>query len=74
MEIITGGSGDEQTLRANRAALDAVTVVPRVLSGVGGASAATVLVASPSEFPAAVAPVAYQRLVHPDGEVALARS
>jgi 4-hydroxymandelate oxidase len=73
-DFVTGGSGDEQTLRANRAALDAVAVVPRVLSGVGGASAATVLVASPSEFPAAVAPMAYQRLVHPDGEVALAQA
>lgn len=68
---LNGGSGNETTMAANRSELDRVAVLPRVLSG-AETSTRTRLLQSESAMPAAVAPMAYQRLVHPDGEVALA--
>jgi 4-hydroxymandelate oxidase len=71
-DFVSGGSGEELTQRANRAALDRVYLVPRVLAAVPGGAAAASLAGCPAAMPVAVAPMAYQRLVHPDGEVGLA--
>ncbi len=73
-DFAAGGSGAETTLRANRQALDAVVVYPRVLSGGGRADTRTHLLGSPAALPVAVAPMAYQRLMHPAGEVAMAEA
>ncbi|SCL35310.1 4-hydroxymandelate oxidase [Micromonospora nigra] len=71
-DYVEGGSGAEVTLRANRAALDRVAVLPRMLRGVHTPDLRVELLGRPSALPVAVAPMAYQRLVHPDGEWALA--
>ncbi|MEV6671883.1 alpha-hydroxy acid oxidase [Streptomyces sp. NPDC051162] len=71
-DFIDGGSGAELTMAANRAALDRVAVVPRVLTGAAEPATATDLAGARAELPLAVAPMAYQRLVHPDGETAVA--
>jgi 4-hydroxymandelate oxidase len=71
-DFIAGGSGTETTLTANRSALDAIALLPRVLSGAGAADAGCQLLKSEATLPVAAAPMAYQRLVHPDGELALA--
>lgn len=71
-DFVAGGSGDEVTLRRNRAALDAVHLVPRVLAGLTAADPSTTLLNTPASMPVAVAPMAYQRLVHPDGEIGVA--
>ncbi|MET9142143.1 alpha-hydroxy acid oxidase [Streptomyces parvulus] len=73
-DFITGGSGAETTLDANRAALDRVALVPRVLAGVEKADTGARLVGTSAALPLAVAPMAYQRLLHPDGELATARA
>ncbi|GAA4826351.1 alpha-hydroxy acid oxidase [Streptomyces ziwulingensis] len=73
-DFVAGGSGTETTLAANRRALDRVHLVPRVLRDVSRASTAASLLGSDALLPAAVAPVAYQRLLHPEGELALARA
>jgi 4-hydroxymandelate oxidase len=73
-DFVSGGSGAETTLRANRAALDDIFLVPRMLRDVSACSARTTLLGRPAELPIAVAPMAYQRLVHPDGELATARA
>ncbi|MFF4760320.1 alpha-hydroxy acid oxidase [Streptomyces sp. NPDC001292] len=73
-DFIAGGSGDETTLDANRAALDRVFLVPRILRDVSRVAADTTLLGRPAALPVAVAPVAYHRLVHPDGELAAARA
>ncbi|MBT2510504.1 alpha-hydroxy-acid oxidizing protein [Streptomyces sp. ISL-98] len=73
-DFVDGGSGDESTQAANRAALDAVRPVPRVLGGSGEADTSGTLLRSTAELPLAVAPMAYQRLLHPDGELAAARA
>ncbi|HEV2887911.1 MAG TPA: alpha-hydroxy acid oxidase [Jatrophihabitans sp.] len=72
-DFIAGGSGSEITLQANRQALDSVTVYPRVLGGSLGTTETTLL-DTPMSMPIAVAPMAYQRLVHPDGEIAMAEA
>ena len=62
------------TLAANRAALDAVFLTPRVLTGITACDPSTTLVGCRSALPVAIAPMSYQRLVHPEGEIGLARA
>ncbi|WP_422756146.1 alpha-hydroxy acid oxidase [Micromonospora sp. WMMD708] len=71
-DFVGGGSGVETTLAANRAALDRVAVLPRVLTGVERPRTDAPLLGREQAMPVAVAPMAYQRLLHPDGEPALA--
>ncbi|MFC0006484.1 alpha-hydroxy acid oxidase [Micromonospora siamensis] len=71
-DFIDGGSGTETTLAANRAALDAVAVLPRVLTGVDTPATTARLLGREQALPVAVAPMAYQQLMHPDGEAGLA--
>ncbi|MEV4711457.1 alpha-hydroxy acid oxidase [Micromonospora sp. NPDC049374] len=71
-DYLDGGSGAEVTLGANRSALDRVGVLPRVLTGVTTPRLRTRLLGREYAMPVGVAPMAYQRLVHPDGEPALA--
>jgi isopentenyl diphosphate isomerase/L-lactate dehydrogenase-like FMN-dependent dehydrogenase len=70
---LAGGSGDEWTLRENRAAFERWTFRPRVLRDVSEISTATTVLGTPIELPVLVAPLAYQQLYHPDGECATAR-
>lgn len=73
-DFVAGGSGAEVTLAENRAALDRVQVVPRALVGTTSAETGTRLFGTEMSIPAAIAPVAYQRLLHPEGELAVARA
>jgi 4-hydroxymandelate oxidase len=73
-DFVAGGSGAETTLRLNRAAFDALTVTPRVLAGVDEPDTSTALLGTELAMPVAVAPMAYQRLLHPDGELLLAQA
>jgi len=67
---IASGAGDEITHRANRSAFDALSLSPRVLADVRGGSTALELFGQRFAHPIMIAPVAYQRLAHPDGELA----
>jgi len=69
-----GGSGDEVTLRANAAAFGRWRFRPRMLIDVAGASAATTVLGTPVSMPLLVAPLAMQRLLDPEGELATARA
>ncbi len=69
-----GGAGDERTLRDNVAAYARRTLHPRVLVDVSEVSTRTTVLDTEISFPLLVAPVAFQRLVDPDGEVAMARA
>ena len=71
---LAGGSGDEWTLRENRAAFERWTFRPRVLCDVSGISTATTVLGNRIELPVVVAPLAYQQLYHPEGECATARA
>jgi 4-hydroxymandelate oxidase len=71
-DFIAGGSGAELTRRANLAAIDDVWLVPKALAGAGTCDQHATLAGCEAALPVAVAPMAYQRMVHPDGELALA--
>jgi 4-hydroxymandelate oxidase len=73
-DFLAGGSGRETTLEANRAALDRVYLVPRVLRDVSACDTGSTMLGRPVAQPLATAPVAYQQLMHPDGEDATARA
>jgi isopentenyl diphosphate isomerase/L-lactate dehydrogenase-like FMN-dependent dehydrogenase len=68
-----GGAGDEVTLRDNLVAWRRWRLRPRVLStDVSAVTTATELLGAPLSMPILVAPVAYQRLADPEGEVGMA--
>lgn len=71
-DYIEGGSGAELTIAGNRAAFDSVRVAPRMLVDVSSCSVATELLGAAVMSPIGVAPTAYQRLVHPTGELGMA--
>jgi isopentenyl diphosphate isomerase/L-lactate dehydrogenase-like FMN-dependent dehydrogenase len=73
-EYFAGGSGDERTLRANRSAFDGYLLRQRVLCGIESASPATTVLGHDVAAPLVVAPVAYQRMAHADGEEGMARA
>jgi len=72
-DYIEGGSGAELTLDANRQAFDAVHLKPRVLVDVSACSSALQLLGADLATPIGVAPTAFHRMAHPDGECATAR-
>jgi 4-hydroxymandelate oxidase len=68
----SGGAADELTLRANRSAWDALPLHPRVLRPMAGSHTRVDLLGRTLAHPILLAPIAYQRLLHPGGEVASA--
>jgi isopentenyl diphosphate isomerase/L-lactate dehydrogenase-like FMN-dependent dehydrogenase len=69
-----GGSGDELTLSWNVEAFKHWQLRPRVLVDVAGCTTATTVLGQPVSMPLLVAPVAFQRVAHPDGELGMARA
>jgi isopentenyl diphosphate isomerase/L-lactate dehydrogenase-like FMN-dependent dehydrogenase len=69
-----GGAGDELTLRDNVAAFGRWQLRPRVLVDVSEVSARTSMLGTEVEIPMLVAPVAFQRMAHADGEAGMARA
>lgn len=67
---LAGGAADEQTLGANRDAYERVRIQPRVLRDLTGGGTGLDLLGTPLPFPILLAPVAYQKLAHPQGELA----
>lgn len=68
------GARDEVTLRSNVAAWSSWAFLPRVLVDVSRVLTATTALGTPVWTPILVAPMAAQRLAHPDGELATARA
>lgn len=66
------GSRDERTLRANRSAFERWAIRHRVLVDVSEQTAATTILGMPVSMPILVAPTAFHKLAHPDGEAATA--
>jgi 4-hydroxymandelate oxidase len=65
-----GGAGDEHTARWNMEAYARIRLRPRCLVDVSKIDLRTALLGRELPFPILVAPTAYQRLAHPDGELA----
>jgi len=68
----SGGAGDEHALHANRHAWDTIALLPRVLRPLAGGHTRCTLLGRELAHPILLAPVAYQCLAHPDGEIATA--
>jgi len=69
-----GGAGDELTLRANRESWSRIELLPKVLVDVSTRDLSVPVLGQQWEHPIAVAPMAYQRHAHPDGELGMARA
>ncbi|WP_304452770.1 alpha-hydroxy acid oxidase [Nocardiopsis sp. YSL2] len=72
-DFVAGGSTREAVC-SNRTGLDAVHVIPRVLTGAAAVSTRAPLPGGWAQAPLAVAPMAYQCLMHPEGEVEAAQA
>jgi 4-hydroxymandelate oxidase len=71
-DYYAGGAGRERTLRANERAWRETWLAPRVLRDVSSVTTQADLLGARLATPLAVAPTGYQRLAHPEGEVATA--
>lgn len=71
-DYYAGGSGRERTLRANVKAWRQVWLAPRVLRDVSAADTAVSLLGAAIGTPVGVAPTAFHRMAHADGELATA--
>jgi isopentenyl diphosphate isomerase/L-lactate dehydrogenase-like FMN-dependent dehydrogenase len=72
-EYIAAGAGDEITKRDNEAAFDRIRLRPRVLRDLTKLDTGITLFGQSLPHPIILAPVAFQRVAHPEGEVAVAR-
>jgi 4-hydroxymandelate oxidase len=72
-DYVAGAAADEVTHRANRDAYTRIRLRPRVLVDVSRLDTRVRLLGDELPFPALVAPTAFHRLVHPEGECATAR-
>ncbi len=68
-----GGAGDELTLRDNEAAWRRIAIRPRVLVDVAERDLRTTVLGREHPHPIFVAPTAFHRLAHAEGEAATAR-
>jgi 4-hydroxymandelate oxidase len=72
-EYLACGAADEVTLRWNRDAFERMRLRPRVLEDVSTIDTRVEIAGETLAFPILLAPVAYQRIYHPEGELAAAR-
>jgi 4-hydroxymandelate oxidase len=70
---ISGAAGDELTMRRNREAFAAIRLKPRVLVDASRLDTRIDLLGAKLNFPILLAPVAFHKLAHPEGELATAR-
>ncbi|MGB4074223.1 alpha-hydroxy acid oxidase [Pseudomonas sp.] len=72
LAYLQGGAGDELTCAANLAAWQELAIVPRMLRDLRGGHTRCQLLGDELQHPLLLAPVAYQQLFHPEGELASA--
>jgi 4-hydroxymandelate oxidase len=73
-EYFAGGSCNEISLKANRAAYDDIFLIPRILKDVFHRDLSTVILNDAVAMPVIIAPMSYQGLAHQDGEIATAKA
>ena len=71
---VAGGAGGGSTMRANRAAFDEVGLVPRMLRDTTKRDWSTTLLGTEMPAPLLLAPIGVLSIMHPDGELAVARA
>jgi lactate 2-monooxygenase len=71
---VLGGAGTEDTMRANEAAFRRWRIVPRILCDVAERDLSVTALGTPMPAPVVLAPIGAQTIVHPEGELAVARA
>ncbi|WP_022927271.1 alpha-hydroxy-acid oxidizing protein [Patulibacter americanus] len=71
---VAGGAGEERTMRDNRAAFDRHRLLPRMLGEVAQRDLKTTVCNTTLNAPIVLGPVGVLSIVHPDGELAVARA
>lgn len=71
---VAGGAGQGTTMRANRAAFDRHAFVPRMLRDTTARDWSTTVLGTAMPAPLLTAPVGVMSILHPDGELAVARA
>ncbi|NES24365.1 MAG: alpha-hydroxy-acid oxidizing protein [Symploca sp. SIO3E6] len=74
LDYYAGGAWDEVTLRDNRTAFEALKLCPRMLVDVSQRDLSTEILGEPVAMPIMIAPMAFQCLAHPEGEIATAKA
>ena len=73
-DYYVSGSWDEITLRDNRAAFERYKLRPRMLVDVSQRDLSTTILGQSLPLPILIAPMAFQCLAHPEGEIATAKA
>ncbi len=73
-DYYAGGARDELSLRGNRVAWERIPLHYRVLTGHAERDLKTQILGQPTSMPVMIAPTAFHRLAHPEGELATARA
>jgi 4-hydroxymandelate oxidase len=73
-DYYASGSWDEITLRDNRAAFERYKLRPRMLVDVSQRDLSTTILGQSLSLPILIAPMAFQCLAHPEGEIATAKA
>ena len=73
-EYVEGGAEDEATLRHNRQALADLRFVPQTLVATAARNLETSVLGQRSSAPLAIAPTGLNGMLHPEGDIALARA
>jgi 4-hydroxymandelate oxidase len=72
-EFFNGAVADEITMRWNKEAYQKIRLKPRILVDVSKLDTRVTLFGQEHPFPILLAPTAYHKLAHPEGEIATAR-
>jgi lactate 2-monooxygenase len=73
-EYVFGAAGSEDTMRANESAFRRWRIVPRMLRDVSDRDLSVTVLGTELPAPVGLAPIGVQTIVHPEGEVAVARA
>lgn len=73
-DYYVSGANDQITLRENRSAFERIQLLPRMMVDVSRRDLSTSVLGLPYPLPLMIAPTAFQRMAHPDGELATARA
>jgi 4-hydroxymandelate oxidase len=72
-EFVASGAADEFTVKWNREALDKLKIQTEVLNDVARLDTKVTLFGKEMPYPIMIAPTAFHKLMHPEGEIATAR-
>jgi L-lactate dehydrogenase (cytochrome) len=73
-DYVDGAADEELAVAGNTAAFRQWRFLPRVLADVAAIDTSSLVLGSPVPVPFALGPTGYTRMMHPDGEIGVARS